>query len=253
MSELDDLRKRVQELELNNARLTTENEAYVKNLESLVKARTEQLHAALVNLERSYDITVETLGHALEMKDTPLAGHLRRVTLFSIAIAQALGLPRELISVTGRGAFLHDIGKIAIPEAILHKPTTLSPQERAIMQEHPLRGYQMLQKVPFLAEAGEIVYAHHERFDGKGYPRKLKADQTCLGARIVATANAFDSITSEHPYRPARSVGAARDEIRRCSGTQFDREVVNAFLNVPEETWSKLRMEIENQAVHSSA
>src|SRR6201997_4238318 len=133
---------------LENRRLKVENRTYQTNLESLVKARTEQLQTALINLERSYDITLEALGDALDLKDAETEGHSRRVTLFTIAIAQAMGLPREQIAVIARGAFLHDIGKMAIPDNILNKPGKLDPDEVTIMQEHAWRGYQILKKIP---------------------------------------------------------------------------------------------------------
>src|SRR5215469_9487377 len=157
---------------LENRRLKMENRAYQTNLESLVAQRTDQLQTALQNLERSYDITLEALGDALDLKDAETEGHSRRVTLFTIAIAQALGLPREQIAVIARGAFLHDIGKIVIPDNILRKPEQLKPDETAIMQRHAYLGYQIVQKFTILAgEAAHIVYSHHEWFNGTGYPR----------------------------------------------------------------------------------
>src|SRR5215831_7617741 len=153
---------------LENRRLKVDNRMYQTRLESLVKARTEQLQAAMRDLERSYDITLEALGDALDLKDSETEGHSRRVTLFTIAIAQALGLPRERIAVIARGAFLHDIGKMAIPDKILNKPGKLDPDEVLIMREHCYRGYKMLSRIPFLAEAAEIVYAHQEKYDGTG-------------------------------------------------------------------------------------
>src|SRR6202020_50098 len=155
---------------LENRRLKVENRTYQTNLESLVKARTDQLQAAMANLERSYDITLEALGDALDLKDRETEGHSKRVTAFTIAIARAMGLPREQINTIARGAFLHDIGKIAIPDDILTKPGTLEPDEMRIMKEHAYHGYQIVKKIPFLAEAAEIVYSHQERFDGSGYP-----------------------------------------------------------------------------------
>ena len=143
-----------------------ENRTYQTNLESLVKARTDQLQAAMANLERSYDITLETLGDALDLKDRETEGHSKRVTAFTIAIARAMGLPREQINTIARGAFLHDIGKMAIPDKILNKPGKLESDEMAIMKEHAYHGYQIVKKIPFLAEAAEIVYSHQERFDG---------------------------------------------------------------------------------------
>jgi putative nucleotidyltransferase with HDIG domain len=229
---------------LENRRLKMENRNYQLNLESLVEARTDQLQAAMGNLERSYDITLAALGDALDLKDAETEGHSKRVTAFTIAIARAMGVPREQILVIARGAFLHDIGKMAIPDAILLKPAKLTEEEKRIMQEHAYRGYQMLKKIPFLAEAAEIVYSHQERFDGTGYPRGLKGEEIPLGSRIFAVADTLDAITSDRPYRPAQSLQAAREEIERWGGRQFDPEVVKVFLEMPDKIWEDLRREI---------
>jgi HD-GYP domain-containing protein (c-di-GMP phosphodiesterase class II) len=145
-----------------------------------------------------------------------------------------------------RAAFLHDIGKMAIPDAILRKPGRLDPDEIAILREHPFRGFQILQRIPFLAEAAEIVYCHHERYDGTGYPRGLSGNQIPLGARILAVANTLDSLTSNLPYRTTLTVSAAREEIKRRSGRQFDPRVVKMFLEIPEHIWDGLRKDIED-------
>ena len=232
---------------LENRRLKVENRAYQTNLETLVQERTKQWQSAMANLERSYDITLEALGDALDLKDAETEGHSRRVTLFTIAIAQALGLPKGQIAVIARGAFLHDIGKMAIPDAILRKPDKLTPPEVQIMQEHAYRGYVMLKKIPFLAEASEIVYSHQERFDGTGYPRGLKGEEIPLGARIFSIADTLDAITSDRPYRPAQSLKAAKAEIERWSGRQFDPEIVQVFLEMPDKIWEDLRKEIDGQ------
>ena len=229
-----------------------ENRIYQTNLESLVKARTDQLQAAMTNLERSYDITLETLGDALDLKDRETEGHSRRVTLFTIAIAQALGLPREQITVIARGAFLHDIGKIAIPDKILNKPGKLEHDEMAIMKEHAYHGYQIVKKIPFLSEAAEIVYSHQERFDGTGYPRGLKGEQIPLGARIFSVADTLDAITSDRIYRPAQTLQAARAEILKWSGRQFDPEIVKVFLDMPDKIWQDLRSEIDGQTYRAA-
>ena len=235
---------------LETRRLRIENLAYQTKLESLVSGRTEMLRKALSDLERSYDITLEALGDALDLKDAETEGHSKRVTAFTIAIARAMELPQERVRVIARGAFLHDIGKMAIPDAILRKPGRLSPDEQAIMQGHAYDGYQMLRKIPFLQEAAEIVYSHQERYDGSGYPRGLKGDQIPLGARIFAVADTFDAMTSDRPYRAAQSISSGRREIERNVGTQFDPEVVRVFLSVPERIWVELRSEIENQGMH---
>ncbi len=219
---------------LENRRLKLENRAYQTNLEALVSARTEQLRQAMTDLERSYDITLEALGDALDLKDAETEGHSKRVTAFTIAIARAMGLPSDKIRVIARGAFLHDIGKMAIPDAILRKPGALTPEEKEIMKEHCYRGYHILRKIPFLLEAAEIVYAHQEMYDGTGYPRNLKGEEIPLGARIFALADTLDAITSDRPYRAGRSVAVAREEINRCGGTQFDPQVVKVFMAMPE-------------------
>ena len=220
---------------------------YVTNLESLVTARTEQLRHAVTSLERSYDISLELIGDALALKNTNAEQHSKRVTAFSISLARAMGLNSDQIRTIARGAFLHDVGKIAIPDAILFKPTALTADEQAVMREHCLKGYEILKKVAFVAEAAEIVYSHHERYDGTGYPRGLKGEEIPLGARIVAVANTLDVITSDQPYRRARSFAAAREEIRHCSGTQFDPEIVQTFLAMPENLWGGLKREIEQK------
>jgi putative nucleotidyltransferase with HDIG domain len=232
---------------MENRRLKMENRAYQTNLEALVNARTEQLRQAMSELERSYDITLEALGDALDLKDAETEGHSKRVTAFTIAMARAMGLPQDKIRVIARGAFLHDIGKMAIPDAILRKPGALTPEETEMMKEHCYRGYQMLRKIPFLQEASDIVYAHQERYDGTGYPRKLKGEEIPLGARIFAIADTLDAITSDRPYRAAQSIQAAREEIKRWSGRQFDPKVVEVFLGMPESIWRDLRREIDNQ------
>jgi len=237
---------------LENRRLKVENRTYQTNLESLVKARTDQLQTAIQNLERSYDITLEALGDALDLKDAETEGHSKRVTAFTIAIAKNMGLPREQIAVIARGAFLHDFGKMAIPDAILRKPGKLTKDEMDIMQEHAYLGYQMLKKIPFLAEASEIVYTHQEKFDGTGYPRGLKGEQIPLGARIFSVADTLDAITSDRPYRPAQSLSAAREEIKKWSGRQFDPEVVRVFLEMPDSIWEGLRKDIDGQSYRAA-
>src|ERR1700733_8115358 len=233
---------------LENRRLKVENRNYQINLESLVKARTDQLQEALRNLERSYDITLEALGDALDFKDAETQGHSKRVTAFTMAIAKEMGLPKEQIDVIARGAFLHDIGKIAIPDRILLKPAKLDDKEKEIMREHCYNGYQMLKKIPFLAEACEIVYSHQEHFDGSGYPRGLKGAEIPLGARIFSVADTLDAIISDRPYRAARTLAEARKEIQDWSGRQFDPEVVEVFLRMSDEIFEYVRREINGQA-----
>ncbi|MGE5205070.1 MAG: HD domain-containing phosphohydrolase [Chlamydiota bacterium] len=256
---------------LENRRLKLENRAYQTGLEALVRERTQKLDKAnqdlteanrtlkSVNddlqrlnaeLERSYDITLEALGDALDMKDAETEGHSRRVTAFTIAIARQMGIApdsREMRTIA-RGAFLHDIGKMAIPDNILRKPAKLDAQEIEVMREHCFHGYQMLKKIPYLQEPAEIVYAHQEKYDGSGYPRGLKGDEIPLGARIFAVADTLDAIINDRPYRPAQPIEAARKEIAAWSGRQFDPEVVKTFLSMSTTIWEDLRKQINARA-----
>ena len=233
---------------LEYRRLLQQNAMYRQDLEEMVSARTGMLHQAIADLERSYDITLEALGDALDLKDAETEGHSKRVTAFTIALARGAGIPAHQIPIVARGAFLHDIGKMAIPDAILLKPSKLQADEKKVMREHCARGYQMLRKIPFLQEAAEIVYAHQEHYDGSGYPRGLKGEQIPLGARIFAVADTLDAITSDRPYRKAATFSAARLEIKRCAGTQFDPQVVDVYLSLPDQLWEDLRAEITVQA-----
>lgn len=198
---------------------------------------------ALSDLERSYDIMLELLGDSIDVRNKERAGHSRRITLFTIALAQALGVPREEIAVIARGAFLHDIGKMTVPDEVLLKPDRLTAEEISLMKEHPYRGYEMLKRIPFLANSAEIVYSHQEHYDGTGYPRGLKGEDIPLGARIFSIADTLDAIMSGGPYRVAQSLTAARAEIARWSGKQFDPHMVKVFLDTPDRIWEALQRE----------
>ena len=170
------------------------------------------------------------LCSALDERDQVTDGHSRRVAAFSVAVARELNLTGDYLLDVERAGILHDIGKLAVPDAILSKPGPLTPEEWQEMRRHPTVGYQLVRGVPFLSRAAEIVYSHHERFDGAGYPRSLKGEEIPLGARIFAVVDTYDAITSDRPYRLARSHEYALEEIRRHAGTQFDPTVVAAFL-----------------------
>ncbi len=232
---------------LSHRRALEETQNYHESLEEMVRARTEMLRHAIEDLEHSYDVTLEALGDALDLKDSETEGHSKRVTAYAIALARAMGIPPEEIKIIARGAFLHDIGKMAIPDEILRKPGKLTPEEQDLMREHCSRGYHMLRKIPFLAGAAEIVLCHQEYYDGNGYPNGLRGREIPIGARIFAVADTLDAITSDRPYRKARGFDAAREEILRCSGSQFDPAVVEVFLKIPNELWQELRSEISGQ------
>jgi putative nucleotidyltransferase with HDIG domain len=226
---------------LQHRRLIIENRSYQRNLEQLVEERTAQLSGALTQLEQSYDDTLEALGSALDLKDAETEGHCQRVTAFTISIAKAMPVPNPYLPVLARAAFLHDIGKMAIPDGILRKPGPLDDAEKQIMRKHCEIGYNMLIRIPFLRDAAEIVLAHQEFFDGSGYPRALRGEQIPLGARIFTIADSLDAMISDRPYRKALPLSHAREEVRRCSGTQFDPKVVEVFLSIPEQHWVELR------------
>ena len=232
---------------LDHRQTLQENRSYQQNLEHVVHARTDMLRQAMEDLEHSYDVTLEALGEALDMKDSETEGHSKRVTAYTIALARAMGIPQTEIKVIARAAFLHDIGKMAIPDGILQKPGKLTPEEQEIMREHCAIGFNMLRKIPFLTEAAEIVLAHQEHYDGSGYPNAKRGSDIPIGSRIFAVADALDAITSDRPYRKASGFNGAREEILRCSGTQFDPGVVEVFLKIPNELWHELRSEITTQ------
>jgi response regulator RpfG family c-di-GMP phosphodiesterase len=229
--------------------LEQEVENYRHHLEEIVAEQTQQLREALHGIERSYDHTLEVLGAAIDLRDSPTAGHSRRVFLYSIEIAKAMGGLEKQMRNVAMGAWLHDIGKLAISDAILLKPGPLTQEEREIMQRHVQIGYDMVRGIPFLTDAAEIIFAHHERCDGSGYPRGLKAAEIPVGARIFGVADTFDAMTSDRPYRRALPFKISREVIERGAGKLYDQPVANVFLNICDETWEAIRR--ETAAIHS--
>ncbi|HXN95008.1 MAG TPA: HD domain-containing phosphohydrolase [Candidatus Acidoferrales bacterium] len=228
---------------LHVKRLEREVENYRHHLEEIVAEQTQQLREALRQIERSYDHTLEVLGAAIDLRDSPTAGHSRRVFLYSIEIAKAMGGLENQMRNIAMGAWLHDIGKLAISDAILLKPGPLTDEEREIMQRHVQIGYDLVKGIPFLADAAEIIFAHHERCDGSGYPRGLKTEEIPVGARIFAVADTFDAMTSDRPYRRALPFETSREVIERGAGKHYDSQVARVFLSIPGETWEVIRRE----------
>ena len=222
---------------LHKRHLEQQVEGYRQHLEEMVAERTSQLQAALRQIECSYEDTLQALGAAIDLRDSETAGHSRRVCGYSLQIARAMGLSDAQVRNITRGAYLHDIGKLAIPDGILLKPGPLAADEWKLMQQHAQIGFALVKGIPFLADAAEIVLTHHERFDGGGYPRGLRAEEIPLGARIFAVADALDAITSDRPYRRASSFASALETIRHQAGQQFDTEVVKVFLSIPADIW----------------
>jgi putative nucleotidyltransferase with HDIG domain len=228
---------------LEMKRMELELADYRQHLEDMVDQRTEQLTAAMRRIEYTYDETLEALAAALDLRDNDTAGHSRRVTLYSLEMAKRLNVSDDELKQLERGAYLHDIGKIGMPDSILLKPAKLTPEETATMQTHAQVGYELMSRVAFLAPAAQIVLAHQERYDGTGYPRGLAGEEIPMGARIFAVADTMDAMMSDRPYRRGRPYEVARAEIARESGKQFDPRVVAVFLAIPDEVWAAIRGE----------
>ena len=193
------------------------------------RAKLREANAQLLN---AYEATIEGLSHALDLRDRETEGHSQRVTEVTIKLAQALHISDEEIVHIRRGALLHDIGKIGIPDSILHKPDSLTPEEWVMMRKHPQFAYNMLSPIEYLRPALDIPYNHHEKWDGTGYPRGLKGDEIPMSARLFAIADVWDAVTSDRPYRPAWTQERALAHIREQSGKHFDPTVVELFFKV---------------------
>jgi putative two-component system response regulator len=219
---MDEVRARVDKA-LEKRQLVLQNRFYQKNLESRVRELDRRNKESLIN-------GVQTLVHALEAKDPYTSGHSSRVSRYAVKTAIQLGYIGELLQHIKLGAELHDIGKIGTREAVLNKPGPLTPDEFEHIKEHTLLGEKIL--APFLSESAmalRIVRSHHERMDGAGFPDGLPGDAIPREARIVAVVDAFDAMTTNRAYRPSRTPSDAFDELRRCAGSHFDTEVVDAF------------------------
>jgi putative nucleotidyltransferase with HDIG domain len=214
---------------------------YRMQLEEMLDQRTQQLQVAMRRIEQTNDDTLEALAASLDLRDNETAGHSRRVTRYCLETAQRIGCSNEQMKNIARGAYLHDIGKIGVPDAILRKPGKLTEEELQIMRSHVLIGHELVCHIAFLASAAEIVLTHHERFDGTGYLQGLRGAEIPLGSRIFAVADALDAMTSDRPYRRALPYSAAREEIIRESGRHFDPEVVRVFLSISQETLDNIR------------
>jgi putative two-component system response regulator len=197
------------------------------------RAKLREANAQLLN---AYEATIDGLSHALDLRDRETEGHSRRVTEVTVKLAQALRFREEEITHIRRGSLMHDIGKIGIPDAILHKPEPLTGEEWVVMRKHPQFAYDMLSTIEYLRPALIIPYSHHEKWDGSGYPRGLKGEEIPMSARLFAIADVWDALTSDRPYRPAWTEEDARTYIREQSGKHFDPQVVELFFKVIGET-----------------
>ena len=212
-------------------------ERYAADLRETFK----QERAAAQELARSYRATVRALANAVEARDAYTGKHAERVAAYGLEIAAAVGMRLAERPEIEFGFLLHDVGKVAIPDAILFKADELSDDEFALMSRHPVIGYEILREVDFLGDAKLVVRHHHERWDGQGYPDGLRGEEIPLAARVFAVADTLDALTTDRPYRPASTFEVACEEIRRSAGSQFDPAVVEAFEQVPLERFVELR------------
>ena len=223
--------------------------AYRGSLESSIQRRTHELEVALSELESNYQMTLEALVAALDAREHETFAHSFRVRAYTRYLARRGGYPPALLPSLEQGALLHDIGKIAVADAILLKPAKLTEEEWTEMRKHPTAGDEILKRVPFLRPASAIVRHHHERFDGTGYPDGLKGAEIPLGARLFTVADTLDALTSDRTYRKGPGFEVARTEIERHSGKQFDPHIVDLFLKIPNSTWKQVRAEAGNNSV----
>lgn len=217
---------------LDHRKLVQENATYRRHLEELVVQKTQALNDALRNLASMHGATLDALGMALDFRDQSTSGHSRRVAAATMAIARRMGISGEALGQIEQGALLHDIGKLRIPDAILLKPAGLTADEWKIMRTHAEYGKQFLENIDFLRPAAEIVYAHHEKFDGTGYPRALRRTAIPIGARCFTIVDAVDAMVFKRPYHEPISFDQAAAEVRRCAGTHFDPELIDIALQV---------------------
>ncbi len=236
-------------------RLLTRRESrdYRHTLENSLQRRTLDLENALAYLETNYAATLNSLVTALDAREQETCAHSFRVRAYTAHLARLVGYPPSLLPQLENAALLHDIGKIAISDTILLKNAKLTQEEFEVMKDHTRIGEQMVQKISFLRPASLIIRHHHEKFDGSGYPDGLAGSAIPLGARIFTFADTLDAMTSDRCYRRAPGLDAARAEVLRCSGKQFDPEISRAFCDVNDATWKHIRQKVETERFADSS
>jgi putative nucleotidyltransferase with HDIG domain len=229
------LRARLARLEREAAARQRQLEHYAADLREIFKQERNRAQ----ELRRSYKATVLALANAVEARDAYTGKHAQRVAAYGLRIAHAAGV--EVDPEVEFGFLLHDIGKVAVPDAILFKPGPLTPEERALMIKHPQIGSEILRHIDFLDDAKVVVLHHHERWDGQGYPDGLAGEEIPLQARVFALADTLDALTTDRPYRPACGWAEARQAIRAEAGAQFDPAIVAAYETLPDEAFARIR------------
>jgi ribonuclease P protein subunit RPR2 len=221
-----------------------EKELQLQRYAADLRETYKQERARAQELRRSYIATVRSLSNAVEARDAYTGKHAERVAAYGLEIARKF--PSELVLTPELefGFLLHDVGKVAIPDAILYKPGPLTDEERALMSRHPVIGSDIVRGIEFLADAAEVVRSHHERWDGTGYPDGLAGEDIPLAARVFAVADVLDALTTDRPYRPATSLRCAREMIASESGEHFDPRVVDAFNSIDDRVFERIAAEI---------
>jgi ribonuclease P protein subunit RPR2 len=246
-SSLDDPHEEVERLRAALAQQeaeAAEKEDQLQRYAADLRETFKEERARAQELRDSYFATVRALTNAVEARDAYTGKHAERVAAYALEIGAAIGQKWAGSPEIEFGFLLHDIGKVAIPDSILHKPEPLTPQERGVIQQHPITGWEIVRQVDFLGAASDVVRHHHERWDGDGYPDGLEGENTPLTARVFAVADTLDALTTTRPYRPASPISEAREQIRKGRGSQFDPAVVDAFAEMPDELFERIRAEI---------
>jgi ribonuclease P protein subunit RPR2 len=243
----EELRARIAELESELGKRTQEAadkehqlERYAADLRETFKEERARAH----ELHRSYMLTVRALASAVEARDAYTGRHAERVAAYGLQIAAAAGLSLSDEPQIEFGFLLHDAGKVAVPDAILFKPGPLTPEERAIVEQHPVTGSEIVRDIDFLGAARDVIRSHHERWDGTGYPDRLRGTDIPLSARVFAVADTLDALTTNRPYRRASSFAKARVIILRDSGSHFDPDVIAAYEALSDAELERIRKEI---------
>jgi len=221
--------------------LRMNQEQYVQQMEAILKEQTIELRQAFRSLQDASDAALEALVTALDAREHETQAHSKRVGEYTVHLARVMAIDSQHLNDIGRGAMLHDIGKIGVADSILLRPTKLTDENWQEMRKHPQIGCWILRGIDGLRPASEIVLSHHERYDGTGYPRGLKSDSIPLGARIFSVVDCLDAMITDRPYRCKTTYATAREEIIKCSGSQFDPMVVKYFLQVAPEQWEDVR------------
>jgi len=240
MDEVARLRAELRRREREAADKELQLQRYAADLREVFK----QERARAQELKRSYMATVRALSNAVEARDAYTGKHAERVAAYGLEIARQFLSELVLTPELEFGFLLHDVGKVAIPDAILYKPGPLEPAERALMSRHPVIGAEIVQGIEFLAEAADVVRFHHERWDGAGYPEGLAGEDIPLAARVFAVADVLDALTTDRPYRPATSLRYARAMINAESGQHFDPRVIEAFNTIKDQIFKRIAAEI---------